>query len=111
MSKSEQTTKILFWLAFAAFLSTSIPHVAWVFFHYEPQHDGYGLIWWGLSYAVAIGIDVLICWLSYMRAEQTQQGKGDGAITWGFITLLALLSWFCNWIFAETMAGVNVCGL
>lgn len=107
MSKSESATKIVFWLAFGAFLAMSVPHVAWVFRFYEPHNDGYDLAWWAMSYGVAISIDVLICWLSYTRSEQTTS-KGDGVITWTFIFLLALLSWYCNWLFAESMIGTNV---
>lgn len=107
MSKSEQATKIFFWLAFGAFLAMSVPHVAWVFRYYEPKHDGHDMAWWLVSYGVAISIDLLICWLSYSRAGQ-QQSAGDGFIIWSFIVLLAILSWYCNWIFAEAMSGVDV---
>lgn len=107
MSKSERITKAFFWVAFGAFLAMSIPHVAWVFRFYEPRHDGYDIAWWGISYGVAISIDLLICWLSYTRSEQ-QATKSDGFVTWAFILLLALLSWYCNWLFAESMIGVNV---
>jgi hypothetical protein len=110
VSKSERATKYFFWTAFGAFLAMSVPHVAWVFRFYEPKNDGYDLAWWVISYGVAISIDLLICWLSYTRSDQEQK-KGDSAITWTFIFLLALLSWYCNWLFSEVMSRVDVWSL
>ncbi len=107
MSKSERATKYFFWAAFGAFLAMSVPHVAWVFRFYEPKNDRYDWAWWAISYGVAISIDLLICWLSYTRSDQEQK-KADSAITWTFIFLLALLSWYCNWIFSEVMSNINV---
>ncbi len=104
MSKSERATKYFFWAAFGAFLAMSVPHVAWVFRQYEPNQPD--LAWWAVSWGVAISIDLLICWLSYTRSDQEQK-KADGAITWIFIFLLALLSWYCNWLFSEVMSGID----
>ena len=109
MSKyMEQITKIIFWAAFVSFLLMSIPHVAWLFRFYEPKGDRFDGLWWGLSLGVALSIDVLICWLSYMRTEENQATRFDGFATWLFIILLALLSWFCNWLFAEVQIGTDV---
>ena len=108
MSRTERATKVFFWGAFSAFLAMSIPHIAFIFRFYEPHHDTFDLAWWVVSYGVAIGIDLLICWLSYSRSETHNGSRFDGFITWGFIFLLAILSWYCNWLFAELMTGIDV---
>lgn len=108
MNLSEKITKGFFWFAFSAFLAMSIPHVAYIFRFYEPGHDGFDTAWWAVSYGVAVGIDLLICWLSYTRSEQQNESRIDSIITWLFIVLLALLSWYCNWLFAELMTGIPV---
>lgn len=89
-------TSGLFWLAFISFLGVSIPHVAYVYHSYEPDNI---IFYWVVSYAVAVGIDVMICWLSFIQST----GKnGIAFITWVFIGALTLLSWYCNFLY--TMA-------
>lgn len=93
MSK-QLVTKLIFWLAFCAFLSVSIPHVAWMYHSYEPQDLP---VWWVIAYAVAIGIDILVCWLSWV---QSNGNTGDKIVTWLFIGLLAALSWYANYLYS-----------
>ena len=78
-----RTTVAIFWIAFGSFLATSIPHVAWLYQSFEPQ-DGW---WYGItSYGVAVGIDVMIGWLSFVQT----MGRGREVwFTWVFIGLLA----------------------
>ncbi|MBV8696211.1 MAG: hypothetical protein JO183_12055 [Ktedonobacteraceae bacterium] len=92
-------TRILFWVAFSIFLAVSIPHIAWVFHAFEPQGDGFDGIWWVLAYGFAIAIDVVICWLSYVKS--TEEGASDVWITWAFIGSLVIMSWYFNWIYAR----------
>jgi excisionase family DNA binding protein len=92
--RSQLITKIIFWLAFGAFLSVSIPHVAWMYHAYEPQDLP---IWWVIAYAVAVGIDILVCWLSWI---QSNGNRSDRAVTWVFIGLLAALSWYGNYLYS-----------
>jgi hypothetical protein len=96
MFTTKNVTTILFWIAFSAFLAMSIPHVAWVYYSYE-AHNGYIPV--VLSYGVAIGIDILVCWLAYL---QSSKKRGDVVVTWVFIAVLAFLSWYCNYLY--TMA-------
>lgn len=94
MINIKNVTTVLFWIAFIAFLAMSIPHVAWLFYSYE-AHDGFISVIF--SYGVAIGIDILICWLSYL---QTSKNRGDIVTTWIFIAALAFLSWYANFLYA-----------
>lgn len=85
----------LFWGAFLSFLAVSIPHVAWLYQTYEPKSDGN---WYtvGTTYGVAVGIDVMIAWLSWVQVA----GKGvKSGITWVFIGALSLLSWYANYLY------------
>ncbi len=84
----------LFWGAFLSFLAVSIPHVAWLYQSYEPK-DG---SWYTLvtTYGVAVGIDVMIAWLSWVQVA----GKGArSGVTWVFIVALSLLSWYANYLY------------
>jgi hypothetical protein len=98
-TRVSNVTKFIFWIAFLAFLSTSIPHVAWLYHVYEPVGKGdtviFGVsLWWVLCYAIAVGIDVLIAWLSFVQTMK----KGD-FVTWIFIALLSILSWYANYLY------------
>lgn len=87
-------TLALFWGAFLSFLAVSIPHVAWLYQTYEPK-DGN---WYTLvtTYGVAVGIDVMIAWLSWVQVA----GKGvKSGITWVFIVALSFLSWYANYLY------------
>lgn len=92
--KSLTITKCLFWIAFTAFLATSLPHVAWLYHLFEP---GNNLVWWVLSYGIAASIDVMLAWLSWSHATSTKRaGKG---VTVSFIMALAILSWYANYLY------------
>lgn len=100
----ERTHKVLqgfFWFAFAAFLSASIPHVAYFFRAYEPASDLPS--WWVVSYAIAASIDITIFLLSVTVANMHRQHKAKSLIAsvWVFIIGLAALSWFINYKYAE----------
>ncbi len=110
-------TRVLIWIGFIAFLSASIPHVAWVFYAFEgSDHSTFGLAllgwnvftvdkWWFLSYLEAISIDVLIAWLSHILTS----GKvnTDRGIGYTFIIILVAISWYFNWIYAKEHAPVD----
>jgi hypothetical protein len=107
--------QFVLWLAFAAFLFASLPHVAYFFASFEPesngQVDGY---WWLVSYALAIGIDVTSFLLSLnvaikmRRATSGLAGIPKLAATigvvvthWPFILLLVGFSWLVNFEHAK----------
>jgi len=90
--RSEHITLAIFWLAFGSLLATSIPHVAWLYQLYEPDN------WYTLttSYGIAIGIDVMTAWLSFICAR----GKAiDKWVTVTFIIALAALSNYANYLY------------
>lgn len=119
MQDTMRLTRLFFWFAFIVFLSTSIPHVAWTFHEYEgtgtPALSLWGLmidIWWVLSYLMAISIDALVAWLSFLLSMGKQ--KGEIGFMWAAIALLSLFSWFLNWIYAmshDPASRVNVWGI
>jgi len=87
-------TKVIIWLGFCSFLSISIPHVAWLYQVYEPSNDFYAVV---TSYGAAIGIDVMIAWLSFICAS----GKVlDWVVTVVFILALCFLSQYANFLYA-----------
>jgi hypothetical protein len=91
---SRGITAVIFWIGFGSFLATSIPHVAWLYRVYEPANDWYPYI---TSYGVAIGIDVMIAWLSFICAK----GKVlEWWITVLFILALSALSQYANFLYA-----------
>src|SRR6267142_5605436 len=50
--------QVVLWLAFAAFLFASLPHVAYFFASFEPQENGtVNAYWWFVAYALALAID------------------------------------------------------
>lgn len=102
MSKASQALLTFFWVAFAAFLLASIPHVAWFFSIYEPVDGPGGGLYWIVSYGIAISIDITTFLLSMTVAKMMQQGKSKGLIftVWLFILGLAGLSWFMNYKYA-----------
>ena len=91
---TQRITLGIFWTAFGSFLATSIPHVAWLYQSFEPQEGAWQFV---ASYGIAIGIDVMIAWLSFV---QTIGGKSKGVwFTWVFIILLGVLSWYANYLY------------
>jgi hypothetical protein len=109
MSWVNRALKGFFWFAFASFLAASIPHVAYFFRAFEPQatvgQDP--LFYWGVAYALAISIDVMIVLLSVTVAQLKHQRVGRGTILsiWAFILLLSGLSWFINWQYARQFSS------
>ena len=95
--------KGFFWFAFAAFLSASIPHVAYFFRAFEPQNAGQDLIWWGVSFAIAISIDITIFLLSVTVAELQRRGAAGSLIVsvWMMLLGLTVLSWYINYTYAQ----------
>jgi hypothetical protein len=98
-------TKGIFWLAFISLLATTVPHTAWTFHEYETgEATMLNLwftsvdIWWCISFGVAIGIDALIAWLSFVKV--LGKSRADNNIVWLFIGLLCTLSWYCNYLYA-----------
>lgn len=98
MTRASKALLIFFWVAFAAFLSASIPHVAWFFSVFEPVNGPQGPLYWAVSYGIAISIDVTVFLLSMTVAGMAKQGKKKSLIAsvWLFILALAALSWFIN---------------
>jgi len=109
MSWVNRALKGFFWFAFASFLAASIPHVAYFFRAFEPQatvgQDP--LFYWGIAYALAVSIDVMIVLLSVTVAQLKHQRVGRGTILsiWAFILLLTGLSWFINWQYARQFSS------
>ncbi|HYT45713.1 MAG TPA: hypothetical protein VEP90_25535 [Methylomirabilota bacterium] len=98
-------TKVIFWLAFISLLATSIPHIAWVFYQYETGETTRVTLWsisvdfwWLVSFGIAIGIDALIAWLSFVKV--LGKNRSDDNVVWLFIGLLCALSWYCNYLYA-----------
>lgn len=103
MSKQQRFTMILFYLCFVALLLVSLPKVAWVFHAFEEQQNiiiNLVIIqidmYWFISYGIALSIDVLILWLSYVASNS--KNKVSKA-TWAFIIGLSLLSMYCNYLY------------
>lgn len=109
MSWVNRALKGFFWFAFASFLAASIPHVAYFFRAFEPQATAGQdpLFYWGIAYALAVSIDVMIVLLSVTVAQLKHQQVGRGTIysIWAFILLLTGLSWFINWQYARQFSS------
>ena len=109
MSQTVNTIlKGFFWFAFASFLAASIPHVAYFFRAFEPQvRGGQDSFYWGIAYAIAVSIDVMIFLLSVTVAQLRRRQVGMGTVlsVWAFILLLCGMSWFINWQYAEQFSS------
>ena len=109
MSWVNRALKGFFWFAFASFLAASIPHVAYFFRAFEPQATAGQdpLFYWGIAYALAVSIDVMIVLLSVTVAQLKHQRVGRWTIfsIWAFILLLTGLSWFINWQYARQFSS------
>lgn len=87
-----------------ALMSTSIPHVSWVYQQFELGNSLNVNVWFTTiniqditTNGIAIGIDALAAWLVF---SITFGGKRGNAAIWVFITALVGLSWYCNYIYA-----------
>lgn len=104
-TKNKTAMQIFFWFTFAAFLTPSIPHLAYFFHSFEPVTRGAENIWWwGVCYAIAISIDGTIIWLCRtvavaQREHSTSKGYVGGI--WAFILFLTVFSWILNWHYAR----------
>jgi hypothetical protein len=95
--------KYFFWIAFAVFLAASIPHVAYFFASFEPSNGPEGLWWWGVSYAIAISIDVtvyLLSWTAFQRYRKYHTAKAVWR-HWLLIIICTVFSWAVNWAYAK----------
>src|ERR1043165_6743964 len=74
--------QVVLWLAFAAFLLASLPHVAYFFASFEPQNaDGtVSDYWWFVAYALAVSIDVTAFLLSLNVAIKMR--KATAGLPW-----------------------------
>src|SRR5712692_11521509 len=102
MSKAlniDTITRGAFWMAFAAFLGASIPHIAYFFRSFDPIGGPEDRYWWAIAYAIAIGIDVTDFLLS-MNVARLQRNKASWRVLfnrWLFIIGITAFSWFVNW--------------
>src|SRR5204862_8168035 len=101
MSWVNRALKGFFWFAFASFLAASIPHVAHFFRAFDPQATAGQdpLFYWGIAYALAVSIDVMIVLLSVRVAQLQHESRGRWTILsiCSFILLHTGLSCFINW--------------
>lgn len=95
--------KYFFWIAFAVFLAASIPHVAYFFASFEPAQGPEGIWWWGVSYAIAISIDVTVYLLSWTAFQRYRRYRTAKAVWqhWLLIVMCTLFSWAVNWAYAK----------
>src|SRR5947209_11017315 len=91
--------KYFFWIAFAVFLAASIPHVAYFFASFEPSQGPEGVWWWGVSYAIAISIDVTVYLLSWTAFQRYRRYRTPKAVWqhWLLIVMCTVFSWAVNW--------------
>ncbi|HLX39480.1 MAG TPA: hypothetical protein VKR42_03070 [Ktedonobacteraceae bacterium] len=95
--------KYFFWIAFAVFLAASIPHVAYFFASFEPSQGPAGVWWWGVSYAIAISIDVTVYLLSWTAFQRYRRYRTPKAVWqhWLLIVMCTVFSWAVNWAYAK----------
>jgi len=95
--------KYFFWIAFAVFLAASIPHVAYFFASFEPSQGPEGAWWWGVSYAIAVSIDVTVYLLSYTAFTRYRKYRTARAVWrhWLLIVMCTFFSWAVNWAYAK----------
>jgi len=95
--------KYFFWIAFAVFLAASIPHVAYFFASFEPSQGPEGVWWWGVSYAIAISIDVTVYLLSWTAFQRYRRYRTPKAVWqhWLLIVMCTNFSWAVNWAYAK----------
>jgi hypothetical protein len=95
--------KYFFWIAFAVFLAASIPHVAYFFASFEPSQGPEGIWWWGVSYAIAISIDVTVYLLSWTAFQRYRRFRTPKAVWqhWLLIVMCTVFSWAVNWAYAK----------
>ena len=102
--------KYFFWIAFAVFLAASIPHVAYFFASFEPSQGPEGTWWWGVSYAIAISIDVTVYLLSWTAFQRYRRYRTPKAVWqhWLLIVICTVFSWVVNWAYAKQFHSTNM---
>lgn len=86
---------ILFWLSLLLFLAVSAGPMAWLYSAYGPYDGPLG---WVLSYFVAIGMEVLVCWLAYACSKGTS--GLDTVKSRVLIGVVALFCCYADYLFA-----------
>jgi hypothetical protein len=104
--RSKKLLSLFFWFTFGAFLSPSVPHIAYVFRAWEPAGavGAENVFWWVVSYAIAISIDGTVIWLSHTAAVSRREKTASGGYLfglWSFILFLTGFSWLINWMYAK----------
>jgi hypothetical protein len=99
--------QVVLWLAFAAFLLASLPHVAYFFASFEPQNtDGtVSDYWWFVAYALAVSIDVTAFLLSLNVAIKMR--KATASLPWYQKIVPALLVLITHWPFILLLVGFS----
>jgi hypothetical protein len=110
MSRVSKFLQWFFWVAFASFLTASIAHVTYFFRAYEPQNDGQDMLWWVVSFSIALSIDVTIFLLSVTVANLHRSKRGGSLIAsvWVFIIGLAILSFYVNYKYAQHFTDIGM---
>jgi hypothetical protein len=99
--------QVILWLAFAAFLLASLPHVAYFFATFEPQNPD-GTIsdyWWFVSYALAVAIDVTAFLLSLNVAVKMR--RATAGLPWYQKIIPAILVFITHWPFILLLVGFS----
>lgn len=96
--------RVVFVIAFAAFLLASLRHIAVFFQSYEPAGaDGWG------SYALAWSIDgtALVLTIGLMFFGK-RMGAWSKVFVWFFVVALTGFSWLVNWEYAATFQSATL---
>lgn len=96
-SIKKHLTPVLFAVAYAAFMSVSIPKVGAIFLLYGDSHSP---VWIAASYGAAITIDTLIGFLTYATTSKKRDPATQVGI-WLFVLIFAGYSVYLNWIYDE----------
>jgi hypothetical protein len=101
--------KRFFWISYAVFLSSSIPHIAYFFRAHEPMTANVvqDAFYWTDAYLIAIVIDVMSFLLSMTVTNMIKANRRIGAIAsvWVMILFLAAFSWRLNYEYARQFAS------
>jgi hypothetical protein len=109
MHSTASFMKRFFWISYAVFLSSSIPHIAYFFRAHEPMTDNLiqNAFYWTDAYLIAIVIDVMSFLLSMTVTNMMKAKRRVGVIAsvWLMIIFLALFSWRLNYEYARQFAS------
>ena len=107
-NKAVQALKLFLWFAFAAFLLSSVSHIAYFYRSHEPFATGVEDTWlWIQSYAKAIGIDVANFLMSMVVSGLMRQKASRSLVLslWCGIILVTLYSFSMNWEYSVENAN------